>query len=177
MTARIIQNEWAAHHIDLRIFSNFKFLDQSGYILFDVSLANSCCELFRIYWLTPKIIPSLWSVNSKLHIAQRCILPVYFPLDLLLLNILVNAQERKLAKRISVCIGGIGTTKNSWFTKSFFHKMLPISFFCLIKKWANYSKLSTAPSITLFRTRLKKVLNRNTYKKESRQNLVKKKIS
>ena len=102
MTARIIQNEWAAHHIDLRIFSNFKFLDQSGYILFDVSLANSCCELFRIYWLTPKIIPSLWSVNSKLHIAQRCILPVYFPLDLLLLNILVNAQERKLAKRICV---------------------------------------------------------------------------
>ena len=39
---------------------------------------------------------------SHLHSAQSCVLSVSFPVDLLLLYVVVNPLERKLAKRTSV---------------------------------------------------------------------------
>ena len=42
--------------------------------------------------------------GGEAHSAQRGVLPVYFPVDLFLLYIVVNPPERKLAKRTSVAV-------------------------------------------------------------------------
>ena len=55
-------------------------------------------KVLKLYFDLPKSM--LFLVNE--HSAQRYILPVSFPVDLLLPYVVVNPSERKLAKRISV---------------------------------------------------------------------------
>ena len=55
-------------------------------------------KVLKLYFDLPKSM--LFLVNE--HSTQRYILPVSFPVDLLLPYVVVNPSERKLAKRISV---------------------------------------------------------------------------
>ena len=69
----------------------------------------------------PIIFP-VYTQNFSGYSAQRCILPVSFPVDLLLHAIVVKPPERKLAKRTSVqCAKSFGgKQKKDWLSPNFF---------------------------------------------------------
>ena len=52
-------------------------------------------------WMLTNKKAVFWSFDSFLYTAQRCVLPLSFPVDLLLMSV-INPPERKLSKRTSV---------------------------------------------------------------------------